>query len=342
MAKNKKVALALSGGVDSAFAARILLEKGYTVEAFTLKIPFLSEGYLERASFLCGKLGVTHHIIDTERKFKKNIVKYFIDSYLEGLTPNPCARCNRDIKFGLLFKETRKRGFDLFATGHYVSLMGKGGKFYIKKASYENNSQEYFLALVSESVLKHCLFPLAEYSKKDVLKQAKKIYPFSAPSSREVCFIRNKDYREFISSAVEDNSLYEGLIRYHDGKILKRHSGIYNYTYGQREGLGISWSAPLYVFDINSKTKDVIVAEKGKALKSAFYVSGLNWFYPASDYDNIFVKLRYNAKLLPCRIKLEGKRALCVLTKNKDIPSPGQLACFYDKDTVIAGGIIEG
>ena len=341
MAKNRKVALALSGGVDSAFAARVLLKRGYTVEAFTLKIPFLSNGYLERASLLCGKLGITHHIIDVERKFKKDIVKYFIDSYLEGLTPNPCARCNHDIKFGLLFKETQKRGFDLFATGHYVSLMGKGGKFYIKKAPYENNSQEYFLALVSESVLKHCLFPLGKYSKEKAIEQIAQVSPFPVPSSREVCFVRNKDYREFISSFIKDNSLYEGFIRYHDGRVLKRHNGIYNYTYGQRGGLGVSWSSPLYVSDINPETRDVIVAERNKALKDRFYVSGLNWFYLPADYDKIFVRLRYNAKLLPCRIKLEGRRALCVLTKSKDIPSPGQLACFYDRDTVIAGGIIE-
>ena len=341
MAEKRKVALALSGGVDSSFAAYILLKKGYVVEAFTLKIPFLSEGYLERASFLCRKLGIPHHIIDVQDKFTNDIVKYFIDSYLAGLTPNPCARCNRNIKFGLLFEEAMRRSFDFFATGHYVNLTEKDGRFYINKVPYEDNSQEYFLALVPEEILKHCLFPLGDYSKKDAAEQITEVYPFSVPSSREVCFINDKDYRKFISGSIKDNSLYEGFIRYYDGKILKKHNGIYNYTYGQRCGLGVSWRVPLYVSDINSKTKDVIVAEKNKVLKDRFYVSEINWFYPASDYTNIFVKLRYNAKLLPCRIKLDNKKVCCVLTDNKDIPSPGQLACFYDKDTVIAGGIIE-
>ena len=343
MAGNKKVALALSGGIDSFFAGYILLQRGYKVEAFTLKIPFLPDDYLERASLLCDRLGISHHIIDVEKKFREEIVKYFISSYLGGVTPNPCVKCNRNIKFGLLFKEIKKRNFDLLATGHYVSIVEKGGMFYMKKAAYESNSQEYFLALVPKNTLKHCLFPLGGYSKRDVLNRVGEMYPFSISPSREICFVRNRDYRKFIASFIEDNSLYKGLIRYYDGKVLKEHNGIYNYTYGQRCGLGVSWGFPLYVCDINPHTKDVIVAEKDKVFTNTFYVSGINWFYPASSYGSIFVRLRYNARLLPCRVEIDGERVLCVLTKDKDIPSPGQLACFYDKDksTVIAGGVIE-
>ncbi len=340
MKKNKKVAVALSGGVDSSFCAYLLSQKGYEVEAFTLKIPFMPSDYIERAHSICKKIGIPHHVIDVEKEFSSLIVNYFIDSYLQGLTPNPCAFCNCLVKFGLLIEIVKKKGFKLFATGHYASLIKKNRQVHLAVSRAGKNSQEYFLALVPKGTFKMCIFPLGSYTKDKVKKKAKDFYPFRVSSSQEICFIRHKDYRYFILEHVR--TIKGGYIRYHDGRVLKRHAGIHNFTYGQRQGLGVSWRVPLYVFDIDHKTGDVFVAEKEYAFKKDFYVGSVNWFYPPKDYYRIHVRMRYNSIPLSCEIKLINKKHVkCTLYEKKEVPSYGQVAVFYDKDKVIAGGIIE-
>ncbi len=341
MNKKKKIAVALSGGVDSSYCV-YLLSKRYKVEAFTLKIPFMPSDYIERAHYICKKIGIIHHVIDVEKEFPSLIVNYFIESYLQGFTPNPCALCNRLVKFGLLIEIVKKKGFRLFATGHYASLIKKNRQVYLAASKADKNSQEYFLALVPKETFKMCIFPLSNYTKDEVKRKAKDFYPFKVSSSQEVCFIRHKDYRGFILEHAKKSNFCYGYIRYRDGKVLGRHSGIHNFTYGQRQGLGISWKSPLYVFDINPTTGDVFVAEKEYAFKKDFFVGSINWFYPPKDYINISVRLRYNSNPLSCKIKLiNKKRVKCTLYEKKDIPSYGQVAVFYDEKRVIAGGVIE-
>jgi len=342
MVKKKKVAVALSGGIDSSFSAYFLKQKGYYVEAFTFKIPFMPSDYIQRAQEVCKKIGIKHHIIDVEEKFSSLVVHYFIDSYLRGLTPNPCVYCNRLIKFGLLLDEAEKRGFKLFSTGHYVSIIRENKNLYLAKSKADKHSQEYFLALIPKKILKMCLFPLGCYTKSEIERRAKSFYAFKVTSSQDICFIQKNNYRDFILAHTKKDNFHYGYIRYLDGTILKQHTGIHNFTYGQREKLGISWHSPLYVVDINSKNGDVIVAEKELAFRKEFFIGNMNWFYPPKNYYNISVKLRYSSSPLDCNIKIiSHSKIKCILSSKKDIPSPGQLAVLYDKRKVIAGGIIE-
>jgi tRNA-specific 2-thiouridylase len=341
--RREKIAVALSGGVDSSYAAYLLKRQGYQLVGITFKIPFSEEENIKRASYICQRLDFPHHIVDISDEFTKLIINYFIDSYLDGLTPNPCALCNRVIKFDMLLNYAYSLGCQFLATGHYARLIKENDKIYLTKSRSNFKSQEYFLGLVPKEKFKSVIFPLGDYIKEEVRENIQEmgIYPFKIRESEDICFIRERNYKEFIESRIANFYRYFGNIKYRDGRVLGRHKGTYSFTYGQREGLGISWSEPLYVLDINPQTKEVVVGERVFALKDRFLVESLNWFYPPRDYENLQVKTKYNSPSLSCRIEMISEREiLCKLKEEKDMPSPGQLAVFYDNDRVVAGGWI--
>ena len=337
----KKVAVLLSGGIDSSFACYLLVSRGFSVVGITFKNGYKFSCNISSAYYVCGKLGVPYHVIDIKKEFKKFVIDYFIKSYLQGLTPNPCVVCNRYIKFGILLDYVKKLGCEYIATGHYAKTLEEDGRLILTRGKSIFKSQEYFLAGVSPQVLKKAIFPLGDYTKEEVKKKIKKldIYPFSIVESKDICFIED-DYREFIRSSLKNHNAYAGKIKDIKGNLLGTHKGIYYFTYGQREGLGISNVRPLYVKDINYKTKEIIVAERELILKKKFKVKELNWFYPPQNYKNLKVKLRYNSYPLACDIKIENEDTLICELKNKDIPSPGQFAVFYDQDRVVVAGFI--
>lgn len=343
MNPKKKIAIALSGGIDSAFCACFLSRQGYELVGVTLKMPFFSEDNIKRAGHVCKKLRIPHHVIDVSDEFSNCIVEYFINSYLRGLTPNPCCLCNRLIKFGILLEKIQALGCSLLATGHYAGIIKDKGETYLAKGKAGVKSQEYFLGAVPKEKLKYVLFPLENFTKEEVRRELKisGIYPFRALESREICFIKEKKYKEFIEERVDDFQKYSGFIKHWDGRTLGKHKGIYAFTYGQREGLGVSWQEPLYVVDINPESKEVLVAERERVLKDKIVVKDVNWFYPPDSYLNLEVKMRYNSRLLSCAIEnLDSGRICCVLKEARVIPAPGQLAVFYDKERVVAGGWI--
>ncbi len=343
MNNKPKVAVALSGGIDSCFCAYILSKQGYEAAGFTLKIPFFSDDGLLRARHVCKELNIPHYTIDISEEFNNRIVKYFVSSYLDGLTPNPCCLCNSMIKFGILLKEIRQQGYFYLATGHYARLVKEKESIYLAAAKGRLKPQEYFLGMVPKENLANVLFPLGDYTKEEVKAKIKEsgIYPYEIRESREICFIRDSSYKDFVESRINTSVDYAGDIKYIDGRILGRHRGIYSFTCGQRQGLGISWRKPLYVVKINAAAKEVIVAEKEMAFKDKFIVKGMNWFYPQMNYGNLEVKIRYNAKPLPCSIeKTSDDCFLCTIKGSRDIPATGQLAVFYDKDRVVSGGWI--
>jgi len=345
MACNKKAAVALSGGIDSSFCAHLLSQQGYELIGLTLKIPFFDEDHIERAKYVCYKLNIPHRTIDISGAFNKHIIEYFVDSYLKGLTPNPCCVCNRIFKFGILQQEAQQNGYSYLATGHYAHIVKEQEEFYLTKGTFESKSQEYFLGLVPKEKFRNILLPLGRYCKDEVKNKIQEagIYPFDVHESQEICFIKDRSrYREFIESYIPDSYKYSGIIRYRNGRVLGKHKGIYSFTYGQREKLGISWHKPLYVLDLDPATKEVIVGEKEFVFKDKFVVGSMNWFYPQNNYDNLDVKIRYDSSFLPCKIKeIDKDRVLCTLKGSRDTPSPGQLAVFYDEDRVVAGGWIE-
>lgn len=343
----KKVAVGLSGGVDSSVAAYLLKKKGFEVVGFTLK--FYPEenrccdlDSLYQAQRLCQALDIPHYVLDVGNLFKKEIIGYFINSYLKGFTPNPCAYCNRLIKFGTFLEKIKSFGIDYLATGHYARLIKKKGAYLLKKNKDTMKSQEYFLSLVKPEVFKFLIFPLADYTKKEVKRIAreKKIIFKERKESQDVCFIKDSYYPEFIEENISDCSKYKGEIRHIDGRLLGHHKGIYYYTYGQREGLGLSWKEPLYVTAINSKTKAIIVGEKKFLYKDIFSVHSLNWLMPPEKYKDIKVKVRYNSPSIDCNLRIDKQKVEVRLSKRIDSLSPGQVAVFYHRDTVLGGGII--
>ncbi|MBP7089068.1 MAG: tRNA 2-thiouridine(34) synthase MnmA [Candidatus Omnitrophica bacterium] len=349
----KKVAIGLSGGIDSSVAAFLLKKQGWDVIGFTLKF-YPQENRccdlesLYQAQRLCHKLDIAHYVFDVGKIFKKEIINYFIDTYLRGLTPNPCAYCNKLIKFGLFFQKIRSLGFKYLATGHYANISYWRGNYFFKRGRDPKKSQEYFLSLVSPDNLKYLIFPLGHYKKSKVKQIAKKenIMFKERRESQDACFINNVDYSEFIKSNLTDDNEYYGNIRHIDGKILGRHKGIYYYTYGQRSGLGISWEKPLYVVKIDKKTKEIIVAEKELLKKSVFKVGCLNWFIPKpkkiSNLRGLAVKVRYNSITTPCTLNFSKEDITVILKDEVDSIAPGQIAAFYYKDLLLGGGVITG
>lgn len=356
----EKIAVGLSGGVDSGVAAYLLKKKGWDVTGVTLKFHSKTASYydpegLYLARQICQKLGIDHCTINVEDLFKKEVIDYFINSYLEGLTPNPCAYCNRLIKFGILLEKIKSLGISYLATGHYVRIAKKKNIYFLRKNKDARKSQEYFLSLIKPSVLRHIIFPLGGYTKKRVKKIAKdkKILFKGKKESQDVCFIKDKYYPEFIEENISDYYKHAGDIKYIKGDVLGRHNGIYYYTYGQREGIGISWQKPLYVAAIDSKTNTLIVGEKEFLYKDSFSVHSLNWFLvpekcpPASKLrktngwlKDLKVKVRYNSASYDCSLKITEDKGTVALLEKVDIIAPGQIAAFYYKDLLLGGGII--
>jgi tRNA-specific 2-thiouridylase len=343
----EKIAVGLSGGIDSSFAAYLLNKEGFQVIGFTLK--FYPEenrccdlDSLYQAQRLCHKLGIPHYTIDVRDLFKREIINYFIESYLQGLTPNPCSFCNRLIKFGYLLKKIQSLGITYLATGHYVRIKKKDKKAFLAMAKDKKKSQEYFLSLIEPFSLNHLIFPLGEYTKGEVreITHREKLIFKERSESQDICFIKDGSYPKFIEDSISNLEHYRGKIKYIKGGILGTHRGIYNFTTGQREGLGISWKNPLYVYDIQSDTTTVIVAEREYLYKDKFAVSSCNWFISPTKFKDISVKIRYNSPSYPCEIEVEGEKALVYLKEKVDSISPGQIATFYWKDLVLGGGVI--
>jgi tRNA-specific 2-thiouridylase len=345
----ERIAVGLSGGIDSSFAAYLLRQQGWDVVGVTLKF-FPEENRccdldsLYQAQRLCHSLEIPHYVVDVQNEFKHQIIRYFINSYLQGITPNPCAFCNRLIKFGLFFDKVRSFGIKYLATGHYANIECKNGKFLLKKAKDINKSQEYFLSLISPAVLPYTVFPLGSYSKQEVKKivREKKIIFRERPESQDVCFVKDRSYVDFIERSIGSFDSYKGQVTHVNGMVLGQHKGIYYFTYGQRGGLGISWKEPLYVTDIDPLTRTVTVGEKRYLYKNEFVVEALNWFDCPEGYDNFTVKIRYNSPAYSCRIGFlqDTNKIKVVLTEKVNAITPGQVATFYYKDFVIGAGII--
>ncbi len=344
----EKIVVGLSGGVDSSTTAYILKQQGCVLFGVTLKIRPEANFNFYRVSIyqfknLFKRLDIPHYLIDLSEIFKKEIIDYFIQSYLNGITPNPCAWCNQRIKFGVLFERAKELGANYLATGHYVRVEKEGDTYFIKRAKDEKKSQEYFLSLVSSSVLPHLVFPLASYTKEEVkrLAKEKELMFKERKESQDICFVKGMSYAEFIEKYIDSSHNCCGQIQHVCGKKLGTHKGIHHYTYGQRGGLGVAWKEPLYVTDIDSSTKTVVVGEREHLGKDRFLVGNLNWFVSSESFKSLKVRIRYNSSFYGCRLKDCGEKVLVLLEQKVDAITPGQLATFYCDDKVVGGGIIE-
>ena len=343
--KKDKVLLGMSGGVDSAVSAILLQEQGYEVYGVTLKL--WGQEKVEDAEKICKKLGIEHYNIDAKKEFKEYVIDDFICKYKINQTPNPCIECNKYLKFGYMYELAQKMGIEYLATGHYAKMeySEKYGRYVIKKAKNLAKDQSYVLYNMPKNLLGKVIFPLGEIESKEKIREIARNYNLEVankPDSEDICFIPDGDYKKFL----EENSDIQpknGKIVNTKGEVLGEHQGLYRYTIGQRKGLGIAYSEPLYVIGFNTDKNELIVGIENELYKSEMLVNNLNLLLvdEIPNLIKVLVKTRYSAKEYPATIKMIEKDTIKVKFDNPVARiTPGQSAVFYIEDMVLGGGKI--
>lgn len=347
----KKVLLGMSGGVDSSVSAVLLKEQGYEVVGTTLEL-FVGSSccnintYLD-AKKVCQEIGIPHFTFDYKEDFKKYVIDDFINCYSNCKTPNPCIECNKYLKFGLLYDKAKDFGCDYIASGHYAKTeySEKYGKWVLKKSNAGKKDQSYVLWSIPKELLEHIIFPLGNFESKDEIRKIAKEHNLkvaSKPDSEDICFIPDGNYKKFL----ENNSNIkpkEGNIVNIDGNVLGKHTGLYNYTIGQRKGLGISNPVPLFVLGFNKEKNEVIVGEEDKLYKKELVVNDINLllFDKINNWLEVDVKTRYSSKFAKAKIKQKDNNTIEVIFEEAQRAiTPGQSAVFYLDDIVVGGGKI--
>ncbi len=356
--KETKVVVAMSGGVDSSVVAALMKKEGYDVTGITLKLYDDTKQSAEGRQCCAGqdimdakrvseKININHEILYYQKKFRSEVIDSFIDSYTLGETPIPCVQCNQTVKFRDLFKYAKDLNADALITGHYVSRFQKNGHASMYRAKDLNRDQSYFLFSTTQEQLDYLRFPLGEIDKSETRTIAKKLNLNVAdkPDSQDICFVPNGDYSSVIKK-FRPESFKKGKIIDITGKQIGEHEGIINYTIGQRKGIKISSSKPLYVININADNNTVIVGEKENLKIKEIQLRELNILASKKEFDEIInIKVRSTGRLLKAKINFSKDKArIKILDKETGI-SPGQACVFYSKDEfgdkVLGGGWID-
>ena len=333
------VAIGLSGGVDSSVAAYLLKEKGFDVVGITLKL-HNDEKSVEDAERVANLLNIPLHVFDFAKEFKKTVIDYFFNTYKDGKTPNPCVYCNRFAKFKFLIEKAESLGIKTVATGHYAKKGAIEGHEVICKSKNTSKDQSYFLSFLEKDQIRKLLFPLEEVdSKLYIRKIAEKLNLPTAKKkeSYEICFIKG-NYREMLLKKYSNYGIGYFILK---RKKIKKHDGIFNYTVGQRKGLGIAYSEALYVEKIDTKTFDIMLSTKDKLYKKNVVIKKINEIYVPSGDFKATAKLRSMMNDEPCTVKVSRKKFVLEFEKEQFAPAPGQVACVYLNDCVILSGFIE-
>ena len=348
-----KIAVAMSGGVDSSVAAALLIKDGHEVFGLTMRqYDAKKSGYGENegieadikdAKAVCKKLGIEHFVVDLQEDFKKIVEKNFIDEYSSGRTPNPCVICNPTIKFGKFMEAAFKLGADKIATGHYIQIKEECGQFNIFTPVDASKDQTYMIWKLNQHQLSKTIFPVSGYQKPQIRKIAidLELPIHSKKDSQEICFIKDH-YEDFL----KDHIIFKpGNIKLPDGKIIGKHRGLALYTIGQRKGLNTPWKCPLYVLKLDVTSNTLIVTEDpDDLLADNLTLEDVNWISgkKPENMRGISIQIRYNSGPVPVKTIIEKGNSLIIeLEKSTRAVTPGQSGVFYRDNQLLGGGIIK-
>lgn len=355
----KRVLLGMSGGVDSSTSAILLQEAGYEVIGCTMRLwdPECDKGEstccgsqaVYDAKRVCDKLHIPHYTLNCKSEFKEKVVNNFIEEYLNARTPNPCIECNRYLKFGDFYKKAQELECDYIATGHYAKteFSDKYNQYVLKKSKEIHKDQSYFLYTMKKEIIEHIIFPLQDYKSKDEIRQIankNELNVANKKDSQEVCFIPDNDYQGFLKRNMNNTNAKNGNIVLTNGDILGKHTGLINYTVGQRKGIGISYKEPLYVIKLDKNKNEVVVGTEKELYKSELIANDINWLItkPKENEIRCYAKIRYRAKEAKAKLLIQEENVKVTFEEPQRAITPGQSIVFYDEDgTVLGGGKID-
>ncbi|OGN97247.1 MAG: tRNA 2-thiouridine(34) synthase MnmA [Chloroflexi bacterium RBG_13_51_36] len=339
----RKVAVALSGGVDSAAAALLLTRAAYEVIGIHMRLrdsPSFDD-HAHRAADICRILGIPYHQLDLQKEFESCVVDYFCREYRHGRTPNPCVACNHYVKFGLLLDKALSLGADYLATGHYAKVEHSRHGHRLLKAADTRRDQSYFLYTLTQEKLGRVLFPLGEHNKDEVKQMAMQAgLPTATKSSQDICFISRKNYGAFLSQRFPT---LPGEVVDTRGRKLGQHRGIAFYTVGQRHGLGLASGKPLYVIRIEPESNRIVLGHEEELYSRKLTAHNLNWISGKIPRESITAraKIRYKSKETEATLSFRNDSVDVHFAQPQKAVTPGQAIVFYNVDEVLGGGIID-
>jgi len=357
--KPSRIVVAMSGGVDSSVTAGWLKEQGHEVIGISLQLHDMAEKIDNEFGTCCSlsdimdarrvaeKLEIPFYVNNMEEEFREAVVDDFIQEYLNGRTPNPCIRCNEKVKFRQLMDWALDLGADYLATGHYATVQTDPGNQRVElfKGGDPEKDQSYFLFAMKQQDLARTLFPIGNFEKKVVRELANKygLLVANKPDSQEICFVQAKSYKDFIEEEVPKALLKPGNIVDPSGNILGQHTGLHQFTIGQRKGLGVFGKEPLFVLALRGKTNEVVVGPEQNLFRKSALVNNISWINePLQEQKHLAAKIRYRAKESPVRVTPlpDGKLDVQFEVPQRAI-TPGQAMVFYEGNRVLGGGWIE-
>ncbi len=328
----------MSGGVDSSVAAALLKKQGYNVQGVTLRLTDGDTAFIDDARKVAEKIGIPFEVLDFRDTFKELVENAFVEEFKAGRTPNPCVICNREIKFGVLFDYAMKQDADFVATGHYARIECNDGVYSLYKAESPDKDQTYFLYALSQEKLSKILMPLGGFNKDYVRELAREfdLPVWKKKDSQDICFIPDGDKNAYLKRFLDDAP---GDFLDTEGKKIGHHSGIFNYTYGQRKGLG-AYGEPRFVLSINPADNSIVLGKKGQEFSKSFFIDNVNEMIDFREEFTCSCKVRYSASDLPCTVSKEGSVYKVTLDSPARSITPGQACVFYDGKRLLGGGTI--